>query len=153
VVPIFNQNGQFTHVISIQKDVTERKIAEADRETFNQVLRAINQHDSFDQGMQLAASHLAKHFDCPYAEAWSINFKATRMMFRTCWTTHPRFNSMTDGLVQNIVVYGQGLIGTTLEQKSIVYWDTLHDRPFIRKHIASANKSGLTSKKIELTRS
>ncbi len=143
VVPIFNQKGQFTHVISIQKDVTERKIAEAERETFNQILRAINQHDSLDQGMQLAASHLAKHFDCPYAEAWSINFKATRMMFRTCWSTHPRFNSMTDGLVQNVVVYGQGLIGNTLEQKSIVYWDTLHDRPFIRKHIAK--EAGLVS--------
>jgi PAS domain S-box-containing protein len=143
VVPIFNQKGQFTHVISIQKDVTERKIAEAERETFNQILRAINQHDSLDQGMQLAASHLAKHFDCPYAEAWSINFKATRMMFRTCWSTHPRFNSMTDGLVQNVVVHGQGMIGTTLEQKSIVYWDTLHDRPFIRKHIAK--EAGLVS--------
>ncbi len=136
VVPIFNPKGQFTHVISIQKDITERKIAEAERETFNQILRAINQHDSLDQGMQLAASLLAKHFDCPYAEAWSINFKATRMMFRTCWMTDPRFMSMTDALVRHNVVFGQGLIGTTLEEKNIVYWDTLNDRPFLRKEIA-----------------
>lgn len=143
VVPIFNQKGQFTHVISIQKDVTERKIAEAERETFNQILRAINQHESLDQGMQLAASHLAKHFDCPYAEAWSINFKATRMVFRTCWMAHSRFNSMTDALVQHNVVYGHGLIGTVLEQKNIVYWETLDDRPFIRKEVAK--QMGLAS--------
>jgi PAS domain S-box-containing protein len=136
VVPIFNQKGQFTHIISIQKDITERKIAEAERETFNQVLRAINQYESLDQGLQIAISLLAKYFDCPYAEAWSINFKATRMMFRTSWMAEPRFKSMTDDLVLHDVVYGQGLIGTTLEQKDIVYWDTLYDRPFRRKDIA-----------------
>ena len=141
VVPIFNQKGEFTHVISIQKDITARKIAEAERDTFNQILRAINQHESLDQGLQIAISHLAKYFDCSYAEAWSINFKATRMMFRTCWMTEPKFNSMTNDLVLHDVVYGQGMIGTTLEQKDIVYWDTLSDRPFIRKEIA--RKAGI----------
>lgn len=136
VVPNFNPKGQFTHVISIQKDVTERKIAEAEQETFNLILRAINQHESLDQGLQIAASHLAKHFDCPYSEAWSINFNATRMMFRTCWMAHPRFHIMTEALVQHNVVHGQGLIGSTLQHKDIMYWNSLEDRPFIRKEVA-----------------
>ncbi|MDX2281669.1 MAG: PAS domain S-box protein [Saprospiraceae bacterium] len=136
IVPNFNPKGQFTHVISIQKDVTERKIAEAEQETFNLILRAINQHESLDQGLQIAASHLAKHFNCPYSEAWSINFNATRMMFRTSWMQDTRFRIMSKDLSLNNVTYGQGLIGSTLQHKNILYWETLGDRPFLRKEVA-----------------
>ncbi len=142
-VPVSNENGEFTHWISIQRDITARKVAEVEKEIFYTIIKIMNENDLLNTSLQSILEIICKHLGFSYAEAWSINFDKTRMLYRTNWQINEQVGLMQQYENLNEAISGSGIAGITWKQKQNVIWNDLQNSPLNRKQ--NALQAGLKS--------
>lgn len=142
-VPVSNETGKFTHWISIQRDITARKVAEVEKEIIYSIIKIMNENDSLNTSFQSILEIICKYLGFSYAEAWSINFDKTRMLYRTNWKTSEKMNVMKEFEHLNEVFLGSGIAGITWQQKQNLIWNDLQNSPLNRKQ--NALQAGLKS--------
>ncbi|MFA9213693.1 MAG: PAS domain S-box protein [Candidatus Methylacidiphilales bacterium] len=135
-VPVSNEIGEFTHWISIQRDITARKVAEVEKEIFYSIIKIMNENDLLNTSFQSILEIICKHLGFSYAEAWSINFDKTRMLYRTNWKTNEQMNVMLQYGNLNEVLFGSGIAGITWKEKQNLIWNDLQKSPLNRKQYA-----------------
>lgn len=142
-VPVTNEMGEYSHWVSIQRDITERKIAEEEKEVFYKIIKTMNDAEFLDVGLYNILKIICLKFKFSYAEVWVINFDKSKLMYRNNWQLNQNM-SLMDGF-ENIIEakLGNGIAGITWQEKDFVIWNDLQNSPLNRKKLAK--DAGLVS--------
>lgn len=143
VVPLINEKGINTHWISIQKDITQKKNEEIEKEFFYELLQTINNNEILELSLSILIEKICNYFKYSYAEAWLINVDGIRMLFRANWAKDDVKAKFRTYKTIDYVELGQGVIGKAWEEKKILYFDDIQESDSVSK--LSAEKTKLTS--------
>lgn len=138
LIPIPANPGEPFYAIAFFRDISARKMAEAEKDTFYKILRSIHLHERLEDGLTEAAMHLTQFMDAKYAEVWSINFNHSALVYKAGWPLDSQYSAMAFSVNEKEVILGVGMVGTAIEKRNMVYWEYLLQKPFRRKFVAAA---------------
>ncbi len=137
IFPIADENGWFTHWISVQKNITERKKAEIEKEVFYEILTAINRNKTIDEGLQQILKITCQYLDFAYAEAWTVNIDKAKLKYRTNWKANEIAGYLRGATSITEAQKGDKLVGTTWQIAQKTYWEDLQNSPLHSKDYAT----------------
>lgn len=143
ISPVANEKGWYTHWIAIEKDVTEIKNDEIQRELLSLI------SEEFKLGVDLYSSlqglcKLIAHFDnFSFCEIWLPSFTNDKIRLYSKHVNNKEAELFyTHANFQNELSLEDGLPGIVWKEKQTIIWDDLESNTqFVRKN--AANKSGL----------
>ncbi len=145
VSPVADANGWYTHWIAIERDVTERKIEELQKEFLTAVSLLFNESADLRKTLQKVLKKTAQYIDFNAAEVWLVsadNNKISQMATYADSDQSELFFSESKA-VKNISK-GEGLAGAGWETGNILFLNNVSKmRQFIRKD--AAERAGLQS--------
>ncbi|MFC4211065.1 PAS domain S-box protein [Pedobacter lithocola] len=135
--PIADEKGKFTNWIAIQRDVTESKIAEAQKLLISEISQIFNRGSKLSNVLKLALNRITEVGNLYIGELWlldseeknlrliakSVNHPDARKFY------HPRWNVKS-------VKLGSGLPGRVWETGSSEIWTSNCGKPLIREESA-----------------
>ena len=142
ISPIKDRAGNYTHWISVERDITAKKRAEQERQVFYEIIDGINRF-GLEQSLQLALEKIGRYLQLGYGEAWMLNYDKLRMTCKCRWQVSERTNLFFDREKDGTILKGHSLKGKAWERKSILCWNNLQEESFSRKE--QALKCGLKS--------
>ncbi len=143
VMPLANGTGYFTHWISIQRDVTERKKEEIEKEFFYDLIQTINGHEFLELSLSIGIEKISKYFGYGYAEAWLINIDDTKMLYKANWANNEKAARFRIEPPMESSSRGLGVMGKAWLEKKILYYNDIQNSEFICKE--NALEAGLSS--------
>jgi len=143
IFPIADENGWFTHWISVQKNITERKKAEIEKEVFFDILTAINRNKTIDEGLEQILQITCEYLDFVYAEAWTVNIDKAKLKYRTNWKANETAGYLRGATSITEAQKGDKLVGKTWQAAQKIYWEDLQNSPLHSKEYAT--QANLTS--------
>jgi PAS domain S-box-containing protein len=136
VMPLANEKGFFTHWISIQRDVTERKNEEIEKEFFYDLIQTINGHEFLELSLSIGIEKISKYFGYTYAEAWLVNIDDTKMLYKANWADNEKAARFRIKPPLESSSRGKGVMGKAWLEKKILYYDDIQNSEFICKENA-----------------
>jgi PAS domain S-box-containing protein len=134
VSPLSDENGWFTHWISVQRDVTEQKNKELEKELLAQISACFREEDLSHAGSKLCKV-IREFGDFDLIELWSPNLERTHMTRIAFESNFKDFNRNNNSLTQ--ALKGEGLPGKVWEQGQQLLWDQAEiTKYFVRKKAA-----------------
>lgn len=143
IVPVSGDKEGHTHWILIQKDITEWKQEEAEKELFYELLKVINGNESLEIALTIVIEKIGNHFGFSYAEAWLNNIDETRMLFKANWAKDETKALFRMNPPIEYFERGVGMLGKVWEQNCSLYYEDIQQSPFLRKE--NALLAGLSS--------
>lgn len=143
IVPVADSRGFFTHWISIQRNVTERKREEKEKELFYELLQVINGNKHLEVAMSIVIQKISEYLGFSYAEAWLINIDESKMLYKANWSKNDTGAQFRKHHPLESIQKGVGMMGTAWEQKKSIYYDNIQQSNFIAKD--NAHLAGLVS--------
>lgn len=138
--PIADINGEVTHWIAIERDVTSTKHAQIQKKILADVSVLFNRDRSLKTSMISILKHLVNFADISIAEIWLPNRKKTQLNL----AAHHANGELADQFYQKTKAIrsfkiGEGLPRTVWNTKELELWDNLGKREeFIRRNAAAA---------------
>ncbi|MDZ7755437.1 PAS domain S-box protein [Rhodohalobacter sp.] len=136
--PIF-EGDKCTHFISIQKDVTDRKLRELQKSISSEISLIFNREESVNKALQSSLKVISnlQHFDT--IEFWLVDRDRTLMNLAAHTVDNPEMAGFYSGAGKiKIFKKGEGLPGKTWEKKENLFWRNLDRRKtFIRREEAA----------------
>lgn len=145
VSPVANDKGWYTHWISIERDVTEQKQKEIEKE----LLSKISLNFSFENDLVDATTALCKtindygRFD--FVELWlpTLDNKTIQLFAHESATSKADIFYESSKDIKSFLK-GEGLPGIAWDKKATLLWDDIRKKDdFVRK--VAAQKAGITS--------
>ncbi len=138
IAPVLDDKGVVTHMISIQKDITKRKVEELRISLINKVAHIFNQPLKLQEALKKTLENLVDFGDFGLAEVWLINADSTKINQTAFFTQDKNLQDFyKDDNVQLSYVIGQGLPGITWEQQKSQFWNNVDENEsFVRQHTA-----------------
>ena len=145
ICPVANEKGWYTHWISIERDVTQRKNEELQKALLSEISLIFNKNIVLLETLHQVLKKLGDFGNFSISEVWLIGAAKKRI-------TLFAKNSQTDGtdvfynLSAEIKSFakGEGLPGTTWETQQTQYWDHIDEKEtFVRR--SAAKDAGLKS--------
>lgn len=138
VSPVTDENGQYTHWIAIQRDVTEQKIKELEQELLGKIsLNFSSEKDLFSSSK--AVCHTICDFGrFDFVELWLPNLENTRIQLIARKSASSQSNIFYQ-YSQEISAFkaGEGLPGAVWSEKSTLLWKDISEKDdFVRKKAA-----------------
>ena len=143
IAPMANEKGYFTHWISIQRIITERKKEGIEKEFFYDLIQTINGNDFLELSLSIAIEKISNYFGYTYAEAWLVNIDDTKMLYKANWAKNEKAARFRLKPPLEYSLRGIGVMGKSWEDKRILYYDDLQKSEFLCKD--EAKLAGLTS--------
>jgi PAS domain S-box-containing protein len=145
VKPIANEKGEFTHWISIERDVTAKKQEELETNFLTQVSLIFNEEPKLAEACRKVCDAFTDFGDYDFAEIWTPNLEHTHIqLLSSCYHSEParEFDRRSKGLTK--LKFGEGLPGLLWEStkpKIVNLSDPTEN--FVRTRLAF--ESGITS--------
>lgn len=79
VVPVADEKGWFTHWVAIERDVTEQKLIELEKELLGQISQAFNSENEYKSAAQKLCTLLGEFGKFDWVELWTTNLDKTQM--------------------------------------------------------------------------
>lgn len=143
IVPVADSKGFFTHWISIQRNVTERKREEKEKELFYELLQVINGNKHLEVAMSIVIQKISEYLGFAYAEAWLINIDESKMLYKANWAKDDTTAQFRTFKPLEYIQKGVGMMGTAWEQKKSIYFEDIKNSVFLAKE--NAQIAGLVS--------
>jgi PAS domain S-box-containing protein len=139
IAPVADEKGWFTHWVAVQSDITAAKQSQLDDSVYYQVSSAINNASGLEEALQASIELLCKHHQFAAAEAWSVSFDKTKILYKgqVGNVAAPTSAALSPGIFA--FKKGEGLPGTAFETGEIVCWQNLQQSYFLRKALAEEN--------------
>lgn len=137
-VPITNEKGEYTHWISIQRDITARKKSEEEKEILYKTIKSINEFEYLKDAFTNTLEIICQYFEFDYGEAWSINIDKAKMLFRSFWSSNSEMDLMYQSIEYFEILKGNGIAGVTLQEEKIVVWPNVDKSTLNRKNVAKS---------------
>ncbi|MFW6347625.1 MAG: PAS domain S-box protein, partial [Cyclonatronaceae bacterium] len=144
VTPIADENGRYTHFLSIQKDITQRKIRELQKLLLADISGFFNRDASLNAILETCARRIAADGAFDLAEVWLLNTAGDRLRLAAASTSKnlSRFHELSADITT--FAYGEGLPGRVWEQRTQEIWHNIDERPDFKRRKA-AGEAGLKS--------
>jgi len=136
IVPVADSKGFFTHWISIQKDITERKRDEKEKELFYELLQIINGNKHLEVALSIVIQKICEYLGFAYGEAWLINIDESKMLFKSNWSLDDTKALFRRDKPMENVEKGIGMMGTAWQQKTTIYYANIQENNFLSKENA-----------------
>jgi PAS domain S-box-containing protein len=140
ISPVAGEKGEITHWIALQKDVTERKNREIQRELQADISSIFNEPLSLGTALELALEKIATFGDFMIAEIWLIEDHAEGLHLGACLEgteEQKAFYEKSNKI--NFFEYGDGLPGKTYRKGEMLFWRNLDKRKtFLRRETSVA---------------
>ncbi len=124
ISPVADENGWFTHWISIERDVTERKNEDLQKKILGgEISQLFNQPVALNETLQQVLARLAGIGDFSLAEAWLIGTdqqkinRVAKLAAQDEGITHTEYNSISSFCL------GDGIPGTVWAENAVQYLD------------------------------
>lgn len=136
--PVFNNQGECTHFISIQRDITERKTIESEDSLFQRIYASASHVDSMRKRFEVIIRMLAKAYGFNMAEGWLTSIDSNELLKIAEYASTKKNGSFfNESTFYDTTRIGEGLPGICSEQKDIIIWNDLPSNDlFIRKEVA-----------------
>lgn len=138
--PIF-EGDKCTHFISIQRDVTDRKLRELQQSLSTEISQIFNREESVKAALNASLEVISelKHFDA--AEFWLADRDRTRLKLAAHTIGNPNIAGFyTETNAVKSFKKGEGLPGKTWKKKKNLFWRNLDNRKtFIRSEAAATS--------------
>ncbi|MCX6206667.1 MAG: PAS domain S-box protein [Bacteroidetes bacterium] len=143
VMPLANETGHFTHWISIQRNITERKKEAIEIAFFYDLIQTVNSNEALELTLSICIEKISKYFGYAYAEAWLVNIDDTKMLYKANWASNEKAAKFRDAPTISSSSRGRGIMGKSWIEKKILYFDDIQHSEFLSK--SNADFAGLTS--------
>ncbi len=143
IQPVADDKGWYTHWIAIERDVTEQKIKEQQKELLTQIsINFSSENNLSDAAKELCKTiHTYGNFDL--VEVWTANREKTHMQLFSHYLADPtdeRFYEYTVDI--NSFKIAESLVGNVWSQQKQLVWDDVENQNGFARHDA-AYKIGL----------
>lgn len=138
VSPVADQNGWFTHWVSIQRDVTEQKIKEREKELLTNISLNFNRENDYVNACKGFCQNIAGFGGFDLVELWTVNIERSKVKY-TCHYLQEAANEVFYAETKDFDSFekGSGLPGHVWQHKSQLLWNVLDDqKDFFRKKAA-----------------
>ncbi|MES2275891.1 MAG: PAS domain S-box protein [Bacteroidota bacterium] len=145
VSPVADEKGWYTHWISIDKDITQRKNEESQKNLLVDISHIFNQNYTLREALERILELLIDFGAFVLAEAWLIatDKRKIKLTAHCCKTTEAILFFNESANVKSFKP-AEGLPGIAWETKTIQFWDNIDEHPEFARRDA-AKKSGLKS--------
>lgn len=147
VQPVADEKGWYTHWIAIERDVTEQKINELEKELFNKISKIFN--DCIDHDLTACLNKLCEHLNgfgkFDFAEMWLPEIDAKTINLVTKYaegSIGQAFVTATENF--NSGAFGDGMPGNVWKNKATEIWKTTEGHWYPERKKA-AKKAGIKS--------
>ena len=141
--PVANEKGWYTHWISIERDVTEQKNRELEKELSVEISRHFNENTDYLSATTGLCQSICKFGNFDWAEVWIANLEKTKIQLFAHYVPNPqdeKFYQYNDEV--NSLKIGEGLGGKVWAAGKQLHWNDIENyKDFVRKD--AAKKIGL----------
>ncbi|AEI47414.1 PAS domain S-box protein [Runella slithyformis] len=145
VNPVADENGWYTHWVSIERDVTQQKNEELRKRLLVEISQLFNRNETLIPTLQTVLEHLAAFAGFNLAEAWLISSDQKQINLIATYSKDEaarKFYKESENIKS--FPFGNGLPGTVWKNHKVELWGQLHSKDdFIRK--TAAEISGTTA--------
>ncbi|MBC8769365.1 PAS domain-containing protein [Arenibacter sp. BSSL-BM3] len=144
IAPVANEKGLYTHWISIQKDITEKKNKLIFENVLNRISNVFNQQINLKDALIETSKILLDNYKSNVLEIWLVNSDKSKIYIMA----HSETDLLYSGFSKEAFDYkgldkGDGLPGVVWKKNGIEYWiDIDNNKEFIRHELAKT--TGLT---------
>lgn len=142
ISPVADEDGTYTHWISIQRDVTEQKNKELEKELLGKISLNFSTEKDLVTASKLLCQTICDYGQFDLVELWIPNIENTKLQLianNTATTNAKSFSELT----KNIISFklGEGLPGAVWSNKNIILWEEINKKDdFVRKEAAKKAK-------------
>lgn len=138
VSPVANQRGWYTHWISVQREVTEQKIKERERELLAEISLNFHRENDYLKACGELCASIGRFGQFDWVELWTLNINHSHLRYLNHFLKDPDdkiFYEETLDVRQ--FEKGRGLPGSVWKAEKQLLWDTRKDKhDFVRKTAA-----------------
>ncbi len=132
VSPVANEKGWYTHWISVQRDVTEQKKQEAEKELLSQISLSFNNEEELIPAANLLCENLYSFGKFDLIELWCPNIEQTQIKLMGRSTRNQAFYEHEPS--ESSFQKNEGLQGQVWEKGTQLLWDEKQiNKDFVRK--------------------
>ena len=145
VTPVADKKGIYTHWIAVERDVTEQKNKELQKELFAQISQNFKDKINFPEATRSLCKTISDFGDFDLVELWIVNIEKSHLNLLSHHLNHPESELFYEGQ-QGITSFEkkESLPGTVWAKGEQIVWNEIDDNNlFIRK--AAAQKIQLKS--------
>lgn len=145
IAPVANEKGFYTHWISIQKDITDKKHRAIFEEILNQISKVFNLEFGLKDVLSKTSKILLDSYSSNVSEIWLVNSDKSKIYLMAHSNSDLIYNSFSEEAYDyRGLNKGEGLPGIVWKKNSLEHWpDIDRNGEFIRHE--SAKKMELTS--------
>lgn len=138
ITPIADENGRYTHWLSIQKDITQRKRRELQKLLLADISGFFNQKAALKTVLETCARRIAGDGNFDVAEVWLRNTTGDGLHLSAAYASGKagRFHELSAGAGE--CALGEDLPGQVWQSGTPQHWKKLPARPEFRRHEAAA---------------
>jgi len=145
VSPVTDENGRHTHMIAIQRDVTQRKHEEMQKALLADIRLVFNESTGLNETLRKVLERLADFSDFSMTEIWLISEDKNGIDLVAKFAKTTKMQTFyEESLGIKTFAKGVGLPGITWETQTTQFWQNIDtENNFIRRN--AAKKTGLKS--------
>ncbi|MCY7291665.1 MAG: PAS domain S-box protein, partial [Ferruginibacter sp.] len=122
--PVANEKGWFTHWISVERDVTERKNEDLQKELLRKIRIIFNEPISIKATLDKVLKDVTLFGDFSFAESWLLSADKKEIKRATYYVADPTMRSvLTDSTKISVQKKGEGLVGTAWQTLDLQTWE------------------------------
>lgn len=137
ISPVADENGWFTHWIAVQRDVTEQKNKELQKNLLGDISRIFAAEESAAAAVEEALQHIVAFGGFVLAEVWLVNTDQTMLHHYAHFSHADEIRQIYESPGATLSFSkGHGLPGIVWERNEWVIWgDLINRREFVRKEL------------------
>ncbi len=122
--PVANEKGWYTHWISVERDVTERKNDELQKELLRKIRIIFNEPISIKETLDMVLKDVTLYGDFCFAESWLLTADKKEIKRATYYVGDPGMRSiLLESTKIAVQQKGEGLVGTAWQTLKMQRWE------------------------------
>lgn len=143
ITPVADDNGWYTHWVSIQRDVTAKKNEELQNDLIAEISQIFNTKKTLKECLTESMALLCSRGDFGLTEFWMIDSEKNKVNFITSAINSAALKTFSENAGNYAgVVKGEGFVGTAWETRQLQYWN-YNDGGLMPKRIAETIDAGI----------
>ncbi|WP_127846761.1 PAS domain S-box protein [Psychroflexus aestuariivivens] len=145
LTPVANNKGEYTHFIAIERDVTEQKNKELEKELIAEISLKLNSNNNFLDATKELCKSICEFGSFDWAELWVTNIEKSHIKLLSHYLVDPNDEIFYE-LSKDVKTFkiSESLVGKVWSEQRQLLWDNIEKQTdFVRKN--AAKKIGLNA--------
>jgi PAS domain S-box-containing protein len=121
VSPVTNEDGCYTHWIAIERDVTQQKNLEYEKELFRNISSCFSEEAGFLEAAKRVSNEIGAYGNFDLVELWCPNLEQSQIQLVTKYTKRKKYLETVNS--ETFFKKGVGLPGMVWEKTKVLTWN------------------------------